>query len=124
METSNALCKGRLDLFFDEDPASVALAKSICSECPLAGLCLAGAMARRELYGVWGGTDYYDRVALDPEYPPRDEIEHGTPKGFNQHKAHGISIQDNDPCGCLEANRASARMRMTKYRAKKRSEGR
>jgi hypothetical protein len=119
VNTSSALCRGRLDLFFDEDPASVAFAKSICSECPLAGLCLAGAMERQELYGVWGGTDYYERCVIDPDYPPRDDIEHGTPAGYYQHQRFGMPIEA--ACGCIEAHRESAKARMRLYRQRKKN---
>lgn len=43
------------DLFFSEDPVSIARAKHICRECPLRDGCLAGAVERREPNGVWGG---------------------------------------------------------------------
>ncbi len=43
------------DLFFAESPADVELAKSICGPCPVREQCLAGALQRRELHGVWGG---------------------------------------------------------------------
>ena len=43
------------DLFFDEAPARVALAKSLCAACPMKAACLEGAMSRQEPCGVWGG---------------------------------------------------------------------
>jgi WhiB family redox-sensing transcriptional regulator len=43
------------DLFFAEPPAEVEAAKAICAACPVRQACLAGAVTRREPYGVWGG---------------------------------------------------------------------
>lgn len=42
-------------LFFSEDALVIARAKAICSKCPVAGACLAGAVERAEPWGVWGG---------------------------------------------------------------------
>src|SRR5215472_6566914 len=48
-------CAGEPDLFFAESPDDVELAKSLCSDCPVRAQCLAGAIERREPWGVWGG---------------------------------------------------------------------
>jgi WhiB family transcriptional regulator, redox-sensing transcriptional regulator len=48
-------CEGDPDLFFAESPDDVELAKSLCSDCPVRLRCLAGAIERREPWGVWGG---------------------------------------------------------------------
>lgn len=48
-------CAGDPDLFFAESPDDVELAKSLCSDCPVRPGCLAGAVQRREPWGVWGG---------------------------------------------------------------------
>lgn len=47
----------RLDpeLFFANTPEGVEHAKSLCARCPIRRSCLAGALARAEFYGVWGG---------------------------------------------------------------------
>jgi WhiB family transcriptional regulator, redox-sensing transcriptional regulator len=42
-------------LFFSDDEFDIARAKAICSRCTLRSSCLAGALERREAYGVWGG---------------------------------------------------------------------
>lgn len=42
-------------LFFSDDLVDIARAKAICSRCPLANECLAGAIDRAEPWGVWGG---------------------------------------------------------------------
>jgi WhiB family redox-sensing transcriptional regulator len=48
-------CADDPDLFFAESPDDVELAKSLCGACPARLGCLAGALERREPWGVWGG---------------------------------------------------------------------
>jgi len=48
-------CASDPDLFFAESPDDVELAKSLCGGCPVRANCLAGAVERREPWGVWGG---------------------------------------------------------------------
>ena len=43
------------ELFFAETPHDVEVAKAMCLDCPLRAECLAGALERREPWGVWGG---------------------------------------------------------------------
>jgi WhiB family redox-sensing transcriptional regulator len=43
------------ELWFAERPDEVALAQALCGDCPLRAACLAGALERREPWGVWGG---------------------------------------------------------------------
>ena len=46
---------GHPDLFFAESPADIEEAKALCQGCRIREACLAGALARREPWGVWGG---------------------------------------------------------------------
>ena len=49
-------CRGQdPDLWFSEQPARLEMAKSFCTVCPARLGCLAGAIARSEPWGVWGG---------------------------------------------------------------------
>ena len=50
-DTSSAL----VDLFFSEQLDDILRAKAFCVECPVKDACLAGAIERREPWGVWGG---------------------------------------------------------------------
>ena len=43
------------ELWFAESPTDVEHAKSLCGDCPVRTECLAGALERREPWGVWGG---------------------------------------------------------------------
>lgn len=42
-------------VFFSEDLYDIARAKHLCNSCVVREDCLAGALARREPWGVWGG---------------------------------------------------------------------
>lgn len=64
------------DLFFAESPADVEAAKALCVGCPLQDACLAGALERREPWGVWGGQLVADGVIVPRKRPrgrPRKE---------------------------------------------------
>jgi hypothetical protein len=52
------LCEGQAGLFFSDRPDDIAAAVLICQGCAGRSECLAGAMARREMFGVWGGADF------------------------------------------------------------------
>lgn len=43
------------ELWFADTPEGVEFAKALCRTCPVRELCLAGALERREPWGVWGG---------------------------------------------------------------------
>jgi len=47
-------------LFFSDHIPDIVRAKGICSTCPLVEPCLAGAVERREPWGVWGGQLFLD----------------------------------------------------------------
>ena len=58
------------DLWFSDDPADLEQAKALCVGCPVRPDCLAGAVARREYCGVWGG-EIFERGAPVPRKRPR-----------------------------------------------------
>ncbi|HET9500994.1 MAG TPA: WhiB family transcriptional regulator [Marmoricola sp.] len=58
------------ELFFAESPSDVELAKALCQACPVRAECLAGALDRREPWGVWGG-ELFQHGAVIPRKRPR-----------------------------------------------------
>jgi WhiB family redox-sensing transcriptional regulator len=66
------------DLWFAESPADVETAKALCLPCPRRQACLAGALERREPWGVWGGQLVLSGVVVPRKRPrgrPRkDEV--------------------------------------------------
>lgn len=49
-------CRGEdADLWFAERPVQLDRAQALCQQCPIRQQCLAGALERREPWGVWGG---------------------------------------------------------------------
>ena len=57
------------ELFFAESPADVEYAKSLCLDCPVRTSCLAGALERREPWGVWGGELFVQGVVVPRKRP-------------------------------------------------------
>jgi len=57
------------ELFFAESPADVELAKRLCLDCPVRMQCLAGALDRREPWGVWGGELFVHGVVVPRKRP-------------------------------------------------------
>ena len=57
------------DLFFAEAPADVEAAKALCVDCPIREACLAGALQRREPWGVWGGELFVAGVVVPHKRP-------------------------------------------------------
>jgi len=57
------------DLFFSETIPDIRAAKAICAACPLADACFAGALERREPWGVWGGQLFQNGKVLAVKRP-------------------------------------------------------
>ncbi len=57
------------DLWFAEAPAQLEQAKEFCATCPLQAACLAGALARAEPWGVWGGEIFDHGVVIARKRP-------------------------------------------------------
>lgn len=49
------------ETFFCAEPDSVHRALALCARCEVREPCLAQAMTRREIFGVWGGTTETER---------------------------------------------------------------
>ena len=58
------------DLWFADAPADLERAKLLCLDCPVRAECLAGALARQEPWGVWGG-EIFERGAIIARKRPR-----------------------------------------------------
>jgi len=58
------------DLWFADTPADLERAKGLCVDCPVRTECLAGALARQEPWGVWGG-EIFERGAVIARKRPR-----------------------------------------------------
>lgn len=58
------------ELWFAESPSDVEYAKALCRSCPVRSMCLDGALARREPWGVWGG-ELFLQGAVIPRKRPR-----------------------------------------------------
>jgi len=61
---------GDPDLWFADSPAGLDEAKALCAGCPVLAECLAGAIQRREPWGVWGG-EIFERGVVVPRKRPR-----------------------------------------------------
>lgn len=57
------------EVFFAESPLDVENAKALCVECPVRDACLAGALERREPWGVWGGELFVQGVTVARKRP-------------------------------------------------------
>lgn len=69
-ELSKLPCR-RVDpeVFFAETPADVESAKALCRDCPVQAICLAGALERREPWGVWGGELFVQGAVVARKRP-------------------------------------------------------
>jgi WhiB family transcriptional regulator, redox-sensing transcriptional regulator len=63
-------CTEDPELFFAEAPGDVEQAKALCQGCRVRMACLAGALDRREPWGVWGG-ELFLRGTIVPRKRPR-----------------------------------------------------
>lgn len=57
------------DLWFAETVSQLEAAKAFCFDCPARRACLAGALARREPWGVWGGEIFERGVVIARKRP-------------------------------------------------------
>ena len=53
-----------IELFFSESIEDINAAKAFCQECVVKAECLAGAVERREPWGVWGGEIFLNGKIL------------------------------------------------------------
>jgi len=81
---ATAACAGLPpDMFFPEGVNDGTAAKAVCAGCPVRAQCLAGAQARHEEFGIWGGVNF----AGDPKRKPGRSPHTGTlPRGVQAMK--------------------------------------
>lgn len=53
------------ELFFSGDPEDIVEAKLVCHGCPVVAACRTAAIARKEKYGIWGGTTAEERKDIN-----------------------------------------------------------
>ena len=73
----NLPCTENPELFFAESPQDVEQAKAMCRGCRAMVACLAGALERREPWGVWGGELLMDGAIVARKRPrgrPRKNV--------------------------------------------------
>jgi len=80
-------CTENPELFFAESPQDVEQAKAMCRGCRARLVCLAGALERREPWGVWGGELLLAGAIVPRKRPrgrPRKDVvtvaQHRTPQ--------------------------------------------
>jgi WhiB family redox-sensing transcriptional regulator len=76
------------DLWFADVPDDLERAKALCVACPIKSECLAGALARHEPWGVWGG-EIFERGAVIARKRPR-----GRPRKPDRNGASGANPTD------------------------------
>lgn len=84
------------ELWFADTPADVEVAKSLCGGCPAATACLAGALERREPWGVWGGELFENGVVVARKRPrgrPRKDDPRYTEPVSAQRTAHEAAVR-------------------------------
>jgi len=120
-------CTEDPELFFAESPQDVEQAKAMCRGCRARLACLAGALERREPWGVWGG-ELLMRGAIVPHKRPRgrprkdvvaigwllplaglvvagglpgEDLRAGPgPSGVRRPCGHGVRLQEQVPASC------------------------
>ena len=94
-------------IFFPESGDPVGPAKALCRACPVREQCLADALERGEVHGVWGGLSAKERrkyrrqhgLLRKPGGQPQP-INHGTNGGYHTHRRRG-----QQPCdACSRAH--------------------
>ena len=63
-------CSSAPELFFADDPRSIARARNMCASCQARAACLDGALQRGEPWGVWGGELLLNGVVIGAKRRP------------------------------------------------------
>lgn len=84
------------ELWFADSPADVEAAKALCDTCPAVTACLAGALERREPWGVWGGQLFEGGTVVARKRPrgrPRKDDPRYTEPASAARSAHDAALQ-------------------------------
>ncbi len=70
-------------MFFSEDAREIEYAKRLCASCSGRSSCLAGALERREPWGVWGGELFQAGAVIPHKRPPGRPRKHRSPAAMS-----------------------------------------
>lgn len=62
------------DLFYPSQGQPALEARMICGKCIVRAACLRAALARREQFGIWGGTSERERRRMRPGDVPAGKV--------------------------------------------------
>ena len=86
------------DLWFADAPADLELAKALCADCPARLACLAGAAARQEPTGVWGGQIFdHGRIVTHKRPRGRPRKDSTPPRSHRVLPADGGGVHSSGP---------------------------
>lgn len=96
---SAAACLGSTSVMYPEqyDTEGEQAAKALCAGCPMAADCLAGALARNEQFGIWGGLTLAERRRLVRPCKRCGEPLGGAKRGVRYHEVCGILARAEQP---------------------------
>lgn len=86
---------GDPNLWFADTPTDLERAKALCAGCPVLAECLAGALARREPWGVWGG-EIFERGSVIARKRPRGRPRKADVERDRQAAAAGRMTTDSE----------------------------
>lgn len=93
-------------LFFSDDPVDIARAKAICRRCERRERCLAGALARAEPAGVWGGELVSGGVVVALKRPCGRPPKHPRPQLFVDELGRVVDDPDDTAVAVFAAGTA------------------
>ncbi len=100
---TQAACRGmNPDLFFPDRGEDTTQAKAVCAGCSVRAECLEAALMNMDKHGIFGGTSERERRRMRTHVVV---IEHGTERGYKQHRHRGGGACDARKAAHAEATR-------------------